>query len=193
MYLYRNLSCTKRDLQKRPTKETYKRDLQKRPTKETYKRDLQKSCRFSHFQPPHPIYMCVKRSRRDVCEMHLYRNLSCTKRNLQKKPTKETYKDSNVREAHAPQRVRNVSLKKSVVYEKGQETVTRDLQNGPAKETYNRDPQNSTAKETDKRDLQRRPTRDLQKRPTKETLKSVLCAAYLWPAKHPTVNTDLFV
>jgi len=33
----------KRDLQKRPTKETYKRDLQKRPTKETYKRDLQKS------------------------------------------------------------------------------------------------------------------------------------------------------
>jgi len=63
-------SCThvKRDLQKRPTKETYKRDLQyrsikrkkylviaaqmsketykrdlqKRPTKETYKRDLQK-------------------------------------------------------------------------------------------------------------------------------------------------------
>ena len=28
----------KRDLQKRPTKETYKRDLQKRPTKETYKR-----------------------------------------------------------------------------------------------------------------------------------------------------------
>jgi len=32
----------KRDLQKRPTKETYKKDLQKRPTKETYKRDLQK-------------------------------------------------------------------------------------------------------------------------------------------------------
>jgi len=33
------MGCITRDLQKRPTKETYKRDLQKRPTKETYKRD----------------------------------------------------------------------------------------------------------------------------------------------------------
>ena len=34
-------SCL-RDLQKRPTKETYNKDLQKRPTKETDKRDQQK-------------------------------------------------------------------------------------------------------------------------------------------------------
>ena len=116
------------------------------------------------------------------------------KRNLQKRPTKK----SNVCEAHAPQCMRNVSLKKSILYEKGQETLTRDLQKRPTKETYKRDPQRRPTKETYKRDPQKRPTKETYKRdsqqcPTKETLKNVPCAAYLWPAKHPTVNRDLYV
>jgi len=35
---------TTRDLQKRPTKETYKTDLHKRPTKETHLGEGQKAC-----------------------------------------------------------------------------------------------------------------------------------------------------
>jgi len=73
---------------KRPTKETYKRDLQKRPTKETYKRDLHKRrtqrakrCVFTTIDLP---YTHGKRPTKETKETYT--------RDLQKRPTKETYK-----------------------------------------------------------------------------------------------------
>jgi len=68
-YLY------KRDLQKRPTKETYKRDLQKGPTKETLPSWVKSSARIEPFPTPEGLKIWSK-------ETYIY----------EKTPTKETYK-----------------------------------------------------------------------------------------------------
>ena len=181
----------KRDLQKRPVKQTHNRvllkdqmsyvskemcardfdyfSLRKRPTKETYKRDLQKSLAKETY-----------------------------KRDLQKKPTKETWKETNKRD---PQKR---PTKKTYLHKRPtKETYKRDLQKKPIHETGTRDPEKRLTKETYKRDQQKRPNNPMkrplsdvstetcarhfgsfarQKRPTKETYKRDL-------QKRPTKET----
>jgi len=82
----------KRDLQKRPTKEitkkTYRRDLQKRPTKLTtvtyQNRPTKETVR--HQKRP------TKETTTETNKIDLYTSKETNKRDLQKRPTKETYK-----------------------------------------------------------------------------------------------------
>jgi len=67
-------------------KDTYKRDLQKRPTKETTLKDLS-PCNFA--SPNHP---CEKRPTKETYKRNLQKRSTkeAYKRDLQKRPTKET-------------------------------------------------------------------------------------------------------
>ena len=198
MCLQTKLSCTHRDLQKRPTKETYKRDSQKsllcvkrthchicrrylyrnlsctiRPTKETYKRDQQKSSRFFMFSPPTPS-ICAWSARAamyakcisiETCHVRK----ETYKRDLQKKPTKETYKKVEcVWSARAAMYAKCIPKKIHPV-RKG----TRDSHERPTKETYKRDLQKRPTKETYKGDLQKRPTKETHKRDLQKRLSTV--------------------
>jgi len=151
----------KRDLQKRPAKETYKRDLQrdlqKSPTKEPYKRALQKSpTKETSSHQKRPVSGGAKRSAQLSSEKMAGRirastNMSTETISTKKRPTKETCERWRER--------------KCAIERPTKRACKRDLHKSPTKETY---------KETYKRDLQKNPTkepyqRDLHKRPTKET------------------------
>jgi len=112
----------KRDLQKRPAKETCKRDLQKRPTKETCKRDLHKRCILTLTRAPQMETYEGDLQKRPAKETY--------KRDLQKRPTKEMYTDSHPRTSDGATRGDVAAWK---------ETYIRNLRKRPTKETYKKD------------------------------------------------------
>jgi len=87
----RDLQEKGRDLQKRPTKETYRRDLQKRSTKETYKRHLQNRVRDLQRRSTKETY---KETYRKICTRDTQKRppKEIYKRDLHKEPANETYK-----------------------------------------------------------------------------------------------------
>jgi len=119
----------KRDLQKRPTKETYERDLQQRPTKKTPKKDKQKrptkeTCKRDLMTPYPQRSTNMSHKKHIKLKRDLYHSKETYKKDKQKRPNDSisTAQHKYVpKEAHQTQK-RPVSLK-------------RDLQKRPTKET----------------------------------------------------------
>ena len=131
----RDLSMSERDLQKRPTPETYKKDIQKRPAKKTYKKDLQKRTAKETYKkdlqkrPTKEIYVYLNQNVLHVpviCNWCRY-----FKSDLQKIPTKETSTKETYK-SDLKKRPTKATYKREI-YE-------RDLRKRPTKETYKKRP-----------------------------------------------------